>query len=134
VSPGRGQPPKIEPDRYDELLSLLRAGLPMPAAAARMGVARATLYNLADRDQAVGQAMQAARAQARRDKRKRHEPSESCYVNNRCRAPECTAAATEARARRRDAQPALVQALPTPVRVSVYALLADDTPPLADSA
>lgn len=130
----RGQPPKIEPDRYDELLSLLRSGLSMPATAARLGVARATLYNLAARDQAVGRAMQRARAAALRDKRKRHESSESCYVNNRCRTPECTAAATEARARRRDMQPAPVQALPAPVRVSVYDLLADDTPPLADSA
>jgi alkanesulfonate monooxygenase SsuD/methylene tetrahydromethanopterin reductase-like flavin-dependent oxidoreductase (luciferase family) len=134
VSQGRGQPPKIEPHQYPELLNLLRSGLSMPAAAARMGVARATLYNLADRDQEMGQAMRAARAQARQDRQTRHEPSESCYVNNRCRDPQCTAAASEARARRREAQPASVQALPAPARVSVYTLLGDEPAPLADSA
>lgn len=121
---GRGQPPKIEPDRYGELLELLAAGLSMPAAAARMQVARATLYNLADRVPAMGEAMQRARTAAKENKRARHEPSESCYVNQGCRRPECTAAATEARIRRRTAEPG-----PT-----VYELLAADAEPLADTA
>lgn len=130
---GRGQPPKIEPARYEELLSLLRSGLSMPAAARRMGVARATLYNLADRVPAMGAAMADARASARQDKQEKHEPSESCYVNQGCRRPECTAAASEARARRRSARPAAVQGLPAPVRVSVYELLAEPQR-LADTA
>ncbi|RPE39696.1 helix-turn-helix resolvase-like protein [Streptomyces sp. Ag109_O5-1] len=133
MSQGRGRRPKIEQNRYPELLTLLRSGLSMPATAAHLGVARATLYNLAERDQEIGDAMQRARAQAHRDKQARHEPSESCYVNNRCRAPECTTAATEARARRR-ARLQPVEAPPALARTNVYALLADDTPPLADSA
>ncbi|MEE1838127.1 hypothetical protein [Streptomyces sp. SP17KL33] len=134
MSRGRGQPPKIEPGRYPELLNLLRSGLSMPAAARELGVARATLYNLADRDEAMGQAMRAARDDARRAKRDRHEPSESCYVNNQCRSPECTAAATEARTRRRAASTAPVVELQAPACVTVYELLADEAPPLADSA
>jgi hypothetical protein len=139
----RGQPPKIEPDRYPELLELLGAGLSMPAAAARMGVARATLYNLAARVPAMGEAMERARAAAKaaRDAEKaarkaRHEPSESCYVNDQCRRPACTAAATDARARRRASQPAPVVVLPPPApRITLYELLAaDDAQPLADSA
>ncbi|MEW2302064.1 hypothetical protein AB0958_19160 [Streptomyces sp. NPDC006655] len=136
---GKGQPPKIGPERYGELLGLLHSGLSMPAAAKKMGVTRATLYNLADRVPEMGAAMKRARDAARA----RHEPSESCYVNNRCRSPECTAAATEARLRRK----ATVAAPVTPLqrtphelpvggeRVNVYALL-DDTagPPLADTA
>ncbi|MFE5037124.1 hypothetical protein [Streptomyces sp. NPDC056683] len=121
---GRGQPPKIEPDRYEELLELLGAGLSMPAAAARMRVARATLYNLAKREPAMGEAMDRARAAARRARQARHEPSESCYVNNACRRPECTAAATDARVRRRH----------TVTGPTVYQLLAVITEPLADTA
>lgn len=129
---GRGQPPKIEPDRYDELLGLLAAGLSMPAAAKRMRVARATLYNLAARDPEMGEAMEAARADARAARQERHEPSESCYVNNQCRRPACTAAATEARARRRSVPPTP----PAPVaRPTVYEVVAADVyPALADSA
>jgi transposase len=131
----RGQPPKIEPERYPELLDLLGAGLSMPAAAARMNVARATLYNLADRVPAMGGAMEKARVAAREAKRARHEPSEYCYVNNACRRPECTAAATDARARRRNAEPAPVTVLPVPARITLYELLAaDDAQALPDTA
>ncbi|MHB9862016.1 hypothetical protein [Streptomyces sp. YIM S03343] len=108
MSRGHGQPPKIEPARYPELLELLAAGLSMPATAARLGVARSSLYNLADRVPEMGEAIRRARAAAQAAKRARHEPSESCYVNNRCRRPECTQTATEARARRRAATPAPV--------------------------
>ncbi|MBP5926768.1 hypothetical protein F3K32_42955 [Streptomyces sp. LBUM 1483] len=131
---GRGQPPKVEPGRYPELLALLRSGLPMHAVAEAMQVTKATLYNLANRDEAMGKAMRAARAEARAAKLARHEPSESCYVNNRCRSAACTAAATEARTRRKAGTPAPVVGLPAPARVTVYELLADDAPPLADSA
>jgi len=134
VKRGRGQPPKIDAGRYPELLTLLRAGLSMPAAARKMGVAVATLYNLATRDQAMGAAMAAARAEAREAKAAAHVPSESCYVYNDCRTPGCTAAATEARARRRAQETAPVAPAAGPVPVSVYDLLADDPPPLADSA
>ncbi|MFD0032573.1 hypothetical protein ACFVJK_30750 [Streptomyces sp. NPDC127172] len=135
MSRGRGQPPKIEPGRYPELLELLDAGLSMPAAAARLGVSRATLYNLADRVPAMGEAMQRARDAAKAARKARHEPSESCYVNNGCRRPECTAAATEARTRRRTPQPAPAIPLPAPARITLYELLAaDDAQPLADSA
>ncbi|MFE4960902.1 helix-turn-helix domain-containing protein [Streptomyces sp. NPDC056653] len=132
----RGQPPKIEPERYAELLELLGAGLSMPTAAERMGVARATLYNLAARVPAMGEAMQRARAAAKAARKARHEPSESCYVNDQCRLPGCTAAATEARARRRAPQPAPAVVLPAPARrITLYELLAaDDAQPLADSA
>lgn len=106
----------------------------MHAVAAAMQVTKATLYNLANRDEAMGEAMRAARADARAAKAARHEPSESCYVNNRCRSPECTAAATEARTRRRAGSTAPVVELQAPARVTVYELLADDAPPLADSA
>jgi lambda repressor-like predicted transcriptional regulator len=119
----RGQPPKIEADRYPELLDLLHAGLSMPAAARKMGVARSTLYNLADRDEVMGEKIRAARTAAKAARAAAHEPSEGCYVNNGCRRPECTAAATEARARRRAARP-----------VSVYELLTPDPDRLADSA
>lgn len=121
---GRGQPPKIEPDRYGELLGHLHAGLSMPAVAERMNVSRATLYNLATRVPAMGEAMDRARAAAKAARAAAHEPSEGCYVNRGCRAPECTRAATDARLRRRAARPAVV---------SVYQLLAL-APPLADTA
>lgn len=140
MSRGRGQPPTIGAGRYPELLKLLRSGMSMSEAAEAMGVARATLYNLAARDEAMGERMRAAReegrAAARAAKRNRHEASESCYVNNACRAPACTQAATDARARRRTAEPApAAAAAPYERHANVYALLAaDDTPPLADSA
>lgn len=109
MSRGRGQPPKILPARYDEVLVALRAGLSMPATARKLGVTRATLYNLADRDEQMGAAMQ----QARQEARSRHRPSESCYVNRDCRTPECTREATEARARRRAAAYDLASGTPT---------------------
>jgi transposase len=121
---GNGQPPKIEPDRYGELLGLLHDGLSMPAAAERMNVSRATLYNLAARVPAMGEAMERARAAAKAARADAHEPSEGCYVNRACRRPECTRAATDARIRRRASRPAVV---------SVYQLLAL-APPLADTA
>lgn len=134
MSRGRGQPPKIEPNRYPELLELLGAGLSMPAAAERLGVARATLYNLADRVPAMGKAMQQARDTARAARKTRHEPSEACYVNDKCRRPGCTAAATEARARRRAPQPEPA-VLPAPARsITLYELLAADAQPVADIA
>jgi hypothetical protein len=134
VSRRRGQPPKIEPERYPELLELLGAGLSMPAAAERLGVSRGTLYNLADRVPEMREAMKLARVAAKAARQARHEPSESCYVNNKCGRPECTAAATEARARRRAAQPAPPVELPAPARITLYELLAADAQPLADSA
>lgn len=159
MSRGRGQPPKIAVERYGELLGLLATGLSMPATAKKMGVSRATLYNLAERDEQMGAAMKRARAAAKAV----HTPCESCYVNNGCRTPECTAAATEARMRRkhtvRDVADArlgrtrtergraayLVETGPqiqrTPYellvdgqRVNVYALVDDGNTPLADTA
>jgi hypothetical protein len=135
MSRGRGQPPKIAPERYGELLELLAAGLSMPAAAKRMNVARTTLYNLADRHPEMGEAMQRARAAAKEARRARHEPSESCYVNHGCRRPECVRAANEARARRKAAARAAQHTEPAaPARVTVYELLAADAEPLADTA
>jgi len=158
LSRGRGQPPKIGPERYGELLGYLATGLSMPATAKKMGVARSSLYNLAQRDEQMGEAIQRARAAAK----SAHTPSESCYVNNQCRTPECTAAATEARVSRkhtvRDAADARLgrtrtergraaylepgpQIQRTPYellvggqRVNVYALLDDGDTPLADTA
>jgi DNA-binding XRE family transcriptional regulator len=138
LSRGRGQPPKIGPERYGELLGYLATGLSMPATAKKLGVTRATLYNLAERDEQMGAAMQRARAAAKSV----HTPSESCYVNSQCRTPECTAAATEARLRRRNATAVPVtplQRVPCDVlvggqRVNVYALLDDGNTPLADTA
>lgn len=130
MSRGRGQPPKIEAHRYEELLTHLRAGLTMHATAEAMGVTRATLYNLANRDEAMGARM----AEARRAARDVHTPSESCYVNNQCRHPECGAAATEARVRRRARVPAPAMTVVPPARPSVYELLADEPPPLANTA
>lgn len=132
MSRGRGQPPKIEAHRYEELLTHLRAGLPMHAIAQEMGVTRATLYNLARRDEAMGARM----AEARQAARDAHTPSESCYVNNRCRQPECIAAASEARAQRRTpvAAPAAEARIAAAVRPTVYELLADEPPPLANTA
>jgi transposase-like protein len=146
---GKGQPPKIGPDRYGELLGLLRSGLSVSAAARKMEVYRSTLYNLAERVPEMGAAMERARAAYQEEKQRaletglEHEPSESCYVNNHCRTPRCTAAATEARDRRRTAVPAPVtplQRIPHDLvvgeqRVNVYALLDDiDGLPLADTA
>lgn len=158
MSRGRGQPPKIGPERYGELLGYLATGLSMPATAKKLGVSRATLYNLAERDEQMGAAMQRARAAAKSV----HTPSESCYANNECRTPECTAAATEARKRRkyavRDAadarlgrtrtetgRAAYLAPAPQPQRtphellvdgkrVNVYALLDEGDTPLADTA
>ncbi|MEU2426988.1 hypothetical protein ABZ619_39250 [Streptomyces sp. NPDC007851] len=139
---GKGQPPKIGPERYGELLALLTANPSMTAAAQAMGVTRPTLYNLAARNEEMGAAMKRAQAAARA--RRAHQPSESCYVNNQCRTPQCTAAATEARMRRKAAVPApATQLQRTPyelhvgsTRVNVYALLDDDIggQPLADTA
>ncbi|MFF1284346.1 hypothetical protein ACFVY4_26840 [Streptomyces sp. NPDC058299] len=137
---GRGQPPKIGPERYGELLGLLASGLSLPAAAARMNVSRATLYNLAGRVPSMGEAMGRARVVGRRAKeaarKAAHEPSESCYVNHGCRTPECTRAATEARAQRRAPASSPVTTLPAlgGEVVTVYQLLADGPTPLADSA
>lgn len=135
MSARRGQPPKIGPEHYPALLELLTSGLSIPAAAREMGFARATLYHLAVRDEAMGEAMRAAQATGRAA---RHEPSESCYVNHACRSPECTQAATEARARRRAAETTPAAPYELVVggeRVTVYDLVADDdAPPLADSA
>ncbi|NUR01414.1 MAG: hypothetical protein HOY79_34270 [Streptomyces sp.] len=134
---GRGQPPKITPGRYPELLALLRSGLSMPATARKLNVARSSLYNLATRDPEMGAAMDAARAAARAAKAAAHTPSESCYVNNECRSDACTQAATEARAGRRAREtartPAPAAVLPGPAAVTVYDLLADDVP-FADTA
>ncbi|MFI5814888.1 hypothetical protein ACIA7S_28515 [Streptomyces sp. NPDC051643] len=136
MSRGRGQPPKIEPSRYQELLEHLRAGLSMPATARTMGVARATLYNLADRDERMGAAMREARESARQAARDVHVPSESCYVNHGCRSPECTAAATEARTNRRGnaGRRRSLGYQPTATRPTVYELVADGPSPLADTA
>lgn len=162
MSRGRGQPPKITPERYGELLGYLATGLSVSATARKLGVSRATLYNLAERDEQMGAAMQRAQEAARDAARVAHKPSESCYVNNGCRTTECTAAATEARLRRkltmRDAADARVGRTRTETgraaylapgpqiqrtehelvvdgqRVNVYALLDDGDTPLADTA
>lgn len=132
----RGQPPRIGPERYGEVLDLLRSGLSMVAVAERLNIPRSTLYNLPVRDRQMGEAMRAAREVGKAARAAAHEPSESCYVRG-CRTTACTAAATQARAERRataTAAAAPVAVLPAGDRLTVYELLADDGPPLASSA
>lgn len=93
----RGQPPKIQPGQYPQLLTLLRAGLRMAEVAAEMGVTRQTLHNLINRDEQVRE----ARDEGRRRRHQQEHGHESCYVERKCRRPECVQAATVARAERR---------------------------------
>lgn len=97
---GRGQPPKITPGQYPQLLNLLRAGLSVGKVAAELGVTRQTLYNLPQRvDEETAELIRQAREEGRRQRQK--HGTETCYVERACRRPECVQAATAARTARR---------------------------------
>jgi hypothetical protein len=88
----------------------------MAAAAAALNVTRQSLYNLAKRDAQMGAQMDAAREEGKRRRRELQHGHETCYVENKCRRPECVQAATAARADRRR------RATAAAARPSVYEL------------
>ncbi|MGW4803057.1 helix-turn-helix domain-containing protein [Kitasatospora sp. NPDC004272] len=117
---GRGQPPALTGARLQALLAHLADGLTIQQAAAATGIARATVYNTRDRDPAAAAALTAALAAGKAKRAAARHGSEACYTHRGCRRPECTAAATAARAQRRTAHPepapaaTPLTALPTP--------------------
>lgn len=126
---------KVGPEQYDAIVRLFRTGLNAARVASAVGLGRSGLYDLLRRDPDLKARVREAQAAYREANR---HGTEGCYTNAGCRLPECTAAASEARARRRAAKErdAAVIALPAPPprRPSAYELAGPPPARYADTA
>jgi hypothetical protein len=135
-----GRPPVLTGTRLDDLCDLLATGLTdITTAAKTLKVARATVYNTINRGQDPGGRIEKALAAGRAARRDARHGTESCYTHLGCDRPECKAAATKARAQRRERTADLPEPIPLPTPApaaasTAAALYAALTTPLADAS
>ncbi|PBC72343.1 MULTISPECIES: hypothetical protein [unclassified Streptomyces] len=134
MTAGRGRPVTFDQAAQVEFLRLVASGVRIGDAADKLGISRRTPTQLAARNPGFAQRLAAAKA-AGRDNRIPHGTAGG-YNNHGCRGPRCTAAATAARTRHRQAtvqhdgpdRTAQVHPLPIPqphTATTKFAVLAD---------
>lgn len=108
ATPARRRPGRavtFTPDRRQQYLDALAAGIPLGAAAAQVGISPNVPRLHQRTDPAFAQAVQEAKALGRKLRQDAAPHGESRYNNQGCRCRTCRAAATTARTNRRHDNP-----------------------------